>query len=283
MGNKIKEVWFDQNIQHLETRFIVSTGRTGTKFFETFINQQEGNAHCFHEPKPDLFTLGVQKMRSNLSTGAIVKEIKSNRFRYLTQLRKKKLDIYIESNPFLSLLLPELRIAFPGCKILIIVRDPLDYINSILNKRIGPNKDLYPYGNKDRRERLAATDFPDDPYCDDWETFSRAEKVAWYWNKCNSILYQESFGYQNAMVVRFEDVFNTSDLKGLNDIVDFLGMKLSRLNQGGQIDFYSQKVNTNKDRLYSFSQLSEPIKENIVEIITESSTLLDYTIPTIHS
>jgi hypothetical protein len=32
--------------------FILSTGRTGTQFFEDYINQTTDNAVCKHEPKP---------------------------------------------------------------------------------------------------------------------------------------------------------------------------------------------------------------------------------------
>ena len=60
--------------------FIVSTGRTGTKFFEDFLSQNFNEVYAVHEPRPDFFDIGISKIRKNTSKEEIVSYIKNKRF-----------------------------------------------------------------------------------------------------------------------------------------------------------------------------------------------------------
>ncbi|MEJ2051804.1 MAG: hypothetical protein P8Y60_18590, partial [Calditrichota bacterium] len=77
---------------------ILSTGRTGTKFLEEYINHTFVFGFCVHEPKPSR----IFKLLSNLRDQKII----SDRFiaNYYVRRREQYLSLekqYIESNPFM--------------------------------------------------------------------------------------------------------------------------------------------------------------------------------------
>ena len=72
------------------------------------------NFILFSEPSPDLFQLGIDKYRNNKEITLTL--IKYNRALQLYKLNKGRKDIYIESNPNLLLLLPELNKLFQESK-----------------------------------------------------------------------------------------------------------------------------------------------------------------------
>jgi hypothetical protein len=105
-----------QAFDSLPVRFIVSTGRTGTKFFESFFNHNFPEVLCLHQAKPDGFDIGIRKIREKPATDDIVKHLRSSRAGILSRLRKRHAKLYVESNPFFSLLIPKLRKAFPTAR-----------------------------------------------------------------------------------------------------------------------------------------------------------------------
>lgn len=192
----------------LKSVFIVSTGRTGTNFFESFFNQLNNNIHAVHEPQPDFFDLSMNKIRNDWNDNKIEETIKESRQKYLIQLSKHRVKYYIESNPFIPFLLPNIKNVFKKSKFIIITRQADTYVESALNKSPLDDGKIFMYDDNDGRKRLSAKDFKKDNYFAAWDKFERHEKIGWYWNKTNLILLD--FLKQNKSIclqIKFEDFF----------------------------------------------------------------------------
>ena len=198
----------------VDMTFIVSTGRTGTRFFGRFFDAFEG-VYARHEPKPDMVGLGVEYAAGRVSFQRAAGVIEANRRAIGHEVKRRGASVYVESNNrFFSLLKP-LRSVFPHARIVHVVRDGRDYVRSGLGREW--------YTGKDRFPRLTASMFPDDPWHDRWNTMDRFEKIAWRWQKKDSILSDDMADLDNTLTVRFEDIFTAPDRPGLFEITRFLG------------------------------------------------------------
>ena len=141
---------------------------------------------------------------------------------------RKSCRCYIESNPNLAYCLPVAAALFPRYKLIHIVRDGRTYVPSAYSKSpTGDGITLF-MSDTDRRRRLAATDFPDDPYRDRWAAMSRFERICWFWAKVDSMVSAESDGKPNALTVRYEDLFDgTRGYPGLEAILGFVGLNVA--------------------------------------------------------
>jgi hypothetical protein len=234
-----------RGFESLPVRFIVSTGRTGTQFFESFFNHNFPEVLFLHQPPPDGFDLSINKVREKHPRGKIVKDLRISRLEVLLKIRERGARIYIESNPFLSLLVPELREAFPTARFLWIVRDPTTYVVSAYNKSpVGDNK-MFFYAENDHRDRINALDFPNDRWREDWRKFDRFQKVCWFWNKCNEILEQEFSDHEDFLLTKFEDLFSPeNNYHGIFKMLEFFQIKVPQGMDKSTLDILMRK-NTN--------------------------------------
>ncbi len=112
--------------------FILSTGRTGTQFFEDYINRTSP-ALCRHEPRPSrrfkfLSNLYLNQKVSSRRVGKIYQNSRKKLFRSLRG------QLYIESSNFLFGCMAPLREVYPESKVIHLVRHPVDYASSHLGK-----------------------------------------------------------------------------------------------------------------------------------------------------
>lgn len=265
--------WLNPNI--VDSIFVVSTGRTGTKFFETFFNAIDAETFAVHEPQPDFFDLGIRKIRNAWSTRQIEEYIHGQRGVYLrsfTEQRKKK---YVECNPFLSLLLKEVKSVFKKARFIIITREPKSYVKSALNKSPLDDGAFYFYGKNDKRLRMRSLDFDGDSYQDQWEQFTRLEKISWYWNKCNLVLLDY---YQNnknhCLHIKFEDIFSKDKeqrFRTIGRMLAFLNINLDKETVRDLIKLIDEKDNMTKEVIYGgIETWTEEEKENFY-ILTEEA------------
>lgn len=112
--------------------FILSTGRTGTQFFEDYVNGTCDTAFCRHEPRPSRRFKFLSNMYLNGKAGT--QFIKRTYLRSRKGLfRKHQGKIYIESSNFLFACIPALNELYPELKVIHIVRHPVGYVKSHLN------------------------------------------------------------------------------------------------------------------------------------------------------
>jgi hypothetical protein len=247
-------------LQYLESSklnavFVVSTGRTGTKFFETFFNVVDKKSHTVHEPQPDFFDLSMNKVRLNWSASQIEAYIRQYRGNYLRKLSPNKIKRYVECNPFLPIILDNIVAVFKKAKIIIITREAKSYVKSALNKSPIDDGKMFVYAENDGRLRLRALDYKDDPWLNEWESFSRMQKIAWFWNKTN--LHLLDFYKNNKPIslhIKFEDIFSSDKeqrKKTIISILTFLKIKPSETLMAELLETIQTKSNTTKEEVFS--------------------------------
>ena len=245
---------------------IISSGRTGTNFMAHWFSLLSDRLFSVHEPNPDLFHLGVEKYRKKINITLNI--MKYKRSLQLYKLNKSSKNIYIESNPNLVLLLPEVNELFKNLKIIFIKRNFDTYFLSAMNKSPDNSNINYFYGKPDSRERLTAIDYNDEQFRDEWDNFKREEKIAWWWKKSNKIISDYQENNKNSITVNFEDLFSKDNRMVLNKILDFLLIESINLS-AENLAYFKNKKNTNElKRLKSFDELNNNLKDRLNKIIS---------------
>lgn len=195
--------------------FILSTGRTGTQFFEDYINQTSDTALCRHEPGPSRRFKFLTNLYLNrkVSPTIITRTYLFSRRRLFRSMGEK---IYIESSNFLFGCIPPLNVQYKDIKIIHIVRHPVDYVKSHLSHGFWRGHKKFfarhiPYW----LESIKVSD-PSNP----------VELLTARWNYVNRQIqtYSESNPYK---LVRFEDLFSENLQRSsskLNEIRKFCGL-----------------------------------------------------------
>lgn len=226
----------EQDWSEINKNFIVSTGRTGTKFFAHFLDQFS-SVHALHEPAPVFLRLAI-----NYATGKVTKEyaekkIDLYRRALCKELKREKIDKYIESNNRFFSLLEPLNEVFDKFKVVHIVRDGREYVRS------GMSRNWY---TESDGSRLRGIYFPKDPYYDQWENMNRFEKICWRWQKKDGFIYNQVQNMDNAITVRFKDIFKDDEFKGVYRILDYF--EINDENKEEIIDqMMNRKVNSTKE------------------------------------
>lgn len=272
--------WDDVNVI-----LIVSTGRTGTKFFADLFAQAFRGVEAKHEPFPDMFDLAMSYLRTNMSLQEAVENFKQHRERICAKVHKKNCRIYVESNNHLSWLLPVVLKCFKNCRIIHVVRDGREYVRSQYSKKTWSSKKdgsmAFFMGDDDCRKRPCAQDFPDDAYNSQWDQMTRFEKTCWYWTKTNRVIYETIKDDDRAITIKFEDIFNSSrGSDAMFELIETLGMAdMNRLTKDEIKTTMNCKSNATKDNLISgWQDWPEEQIESFRRIASEDMKLYGYTI-----
>ncbi|MFW5774946.1 MAG: hypothetical protein ACOCW2_01535 [Chitinivibrionales bacterium] len=156
--------------------------------------------------KTGIRNLSQHYLSGNLSVGSLVKKIRQHRHRYYKSIDK---ELIIESYYQWYGVLPAIPHAFKQYKIVAVVRDPRTWVSSWIN--FGAH-----YGSKDSvmscgKSRLNPSMIGDTFYIDRWHEMSRFQKLCWTWKTVYTTIVDFIRGNQNAMLVRYEDIFLSSD------------------------------------------------------------------------
>lgn len=204
-----------QDWNSIQPVFIVSTGRTGTQFFAEFFNLFP-SVRSLHEPQPDFLKLGIEYAQGLVDFETASRQIELKRRAYCHELKQEGIKLYVESNNrFFSLLKP-LRAVFPHSKVIYIVRDGRDYVRSGISRVW--------YTEHDKVPRLRADMFPDDLHAKQWRQMDRFEKIAWRWQKKDGFIHADFQHLDNALKVKFEDIFYDPERSGVYQISRFIGI-----------------------------------------------------------
>lgn len=262
----------------LDATFIVSTGRTGTKFFESFFRETEKqDILAVHEPQPDLFDLAIERHRAGVSSKEIAQKIRAARDPFLRSYCHTRTKKYIESNPFASFLLPEIQQVFKKARFVVITRAAKTYVKSAMNKSPLDDGAFYLYDDQDKRPRLRATDFEGDSYFEAWADFDRKQRIAWYWNKCNGVLMD--FVEANPTItlhLKFEELFSkdkTTRQKSIAQLLEFTNIQLEEEQLQKSLALLDVKKNQTKEQVYEgVEQWSAQEQEQFISLTREAQT-----------
>ena len=195
--------------------FILSTGRTGTQFFEAYINQTSPEAVCKHEPRPSRRFKFISNLYLDKRVGPkMINRIYSrSRKKLFRSLEGKS---YIESSNFIFGCLPALNESYEDIRIIHIVRHPLTYVKSHLAKGFWRgHKRVFARHIPYWLEKITVTDRSDP-----------IQLLAARWDYVNRQI--ESYSETNPYLrVRFEDLFSQDAGQAsaqLNTIREFCGL-----------------------------------------------------------
>lgn len=226
--NRIEKISVNQfyDWKNIEATFIVSTGRTGTKFFGEFFTKNFKNAYSVHEPGPDFLEQSVLYRQGKLDANSFAKQLKFHRSLICKKLYQENIPIYIESNNNITSSIGLIEKVFPKHKIIFVVRDPKSYMVSSFNKIHGAGPGGYRlFSDNDFRLRLTADMLPNDPYFGKWKDMTRFEKLCWHWVTYNEMIL-EHLKTNKGLTLKFEDIFS-DDVSSIQKIIEFIGLDAS--------------------------------------------------------
>lgn len=213
---------------NIQVAFIVSTGRTGTMFLAKFLDDHVSGVLARHEPFPDLLEQSISYFRGELSRTQARDAFAQGRRKNCNLTHLNRCDHYVESNNFLSYMLPALKELFPQARFVHVTRSGPEFVRSIMSKQVGRSKGSEPalfMSENDTDQRLRGTDFPDEDYADRWNSMSRFERICWYWMRHDRLLHDQLENYSNAMRVKFEDIIDAQrGFPGVWSTLEFLGL-----------------------------------------------------------
>jgi hypothetical protein len=163
-----------------------------------------------------------------------------------------------------------------------ITRNPDTYVFSAYRK--DPKNDGVNdfYGDTVHRQRLTAVDFGD-LNRQKWAELSRVERIAWYWNKCNSMLMETKRGFcESAIHIKFEDVFNKSEEikeEALKRLLNFTHPKYSIVaNRATVLALLNNKKNASKalSQENSLADFGHDIHERVYHLVSPMRLVLGY-------
>ena len=122
-----------EDIKKIPVTFILSTGRTGTQFFARYLTQTCNDVLCLHEPHPTRRFKWYSNyyLTNRLSSQFVSGEFLKTRRKILRNFSGKE---YVESNNMIFGCINPIASEMETVKIVHIIRHPLTYIKSHLNK-----------------------------------------------------------------------------------------------------------------------------------------------------
>ncbi len=217
------------------TVLVVSGGRTGTKFFGDRLARMLPECHSVHEPdviagfeypigerlrtfglyhmvigrllgRTGIRNLSLQYLSGRLDHGAAVQAIVRHRARYYASLGK---PVVLEAYTGWFGLLPVLPDAFARVKVVVVYRDPRDWVRSIMNwgTFYGPRDWVGRLG----LGRLLPGTIGDREAAARWPRMSRFERVCWAWTAINRTLREGAARLPSSLCCRYEALFLEQD------------------------------------------------------------------------
>jgi hypothetical protein len=237
--------------------FVTSAGRTATRFISELI--ELAIPDCYADQEPDVWRLDsviidfkknypqfARKIRDfgllNMTLGKLtplgnprglsaarqmgkISEAKASRllFDFRNQfLSGLEHSVYAECNLQIVGLIDIIPKVFPNSKTVFIIRDGRDWVRSSSNGYFAP----YSIGDPVRffpGSRASAKRCADDPFSDRWESFSRFQKLCWYWRKHTQYALETLSKNPNSKIIKYETLFDRSrHLEEMTNLLQYL-------------------------------------------------------------
>ena len=226
-----------QKIDTNKSYFIVSCARSGSTSLATILSMA-ANGVCAIEPSPNLNVESRDLMDGRLDDPHLV--IRKNVLpRVLTGIKKN--EVYGEKNvtygPFIRHLYDEL-----GCRFVLIKRDGRDVVRSLIdwhNRKFGSiyrecrdPGDLTPQAltavaklplHLDTSDYSRPRPSPDEEIYEKWETLSRFEMCAYYWQRINKLYLEELKQLPECAWVEID--YSAPTVTDIQRVIGFLGLE----------------------------------------------------------
>ena len=232
---------------------IASGGRTGTTFFGERLGEVIDDCFSVHEPdvlaledpsltlsrvrklglwnivfgkmagKSGLRPIGHRYLSGGLSEAEVIRLLRSQRERYYSSIDQ---SLVVESNGRFWMVAPILHKVWPGVKLIGVLRDPRDWIESW--RRYMPHKHgvggwirWFPLGP------LTPAEVGDTEWVERWDSLGPFGRLAWDWRMICRQLERAEREAPNVRIFRFEDLFG-SEITAARNLVEFAANHESR-------------------------------------------------------
>jgi hypothetical protein len=186
--------------QWLSTRqifFVVSTGRTGTKWLAELLNQHT-DALVEHEPVPTEQLAHKTALLNGVTSDNYIKKFRLKEIYIRVAKEHPDLKTYGEVNGALRRHIVPIRKYVPNVKLIHLVRDGRDVVRSVVSRGTFSGRHPVYY---DFRPPIV------DEYSKRWEVLPEFEKTCWIWQWENAYMRQHI-----THCARFEDITSSYDL-----------------------------------------------------------------------
>ena len=238
--------------------FFLSTGRAGTETIYTILKNIEGiSSH--HEPHPLLFELGSKLYQnSNIDNDIVLSEIHEKRKELWSKLQG---NVYIETSPQVTFVHEYFSHFFNNCKYCWVIRDPIEFINS------GLNRDYYLTNSFWDKNRL--TPKKGSSFLNIWPNLNQVSKILWLWTETNRYIYEKTLALNSSQFysIRSQDIFNNTPMlyKMLSFIKDELNITEKNIE-----NILRKKINKNIKSKFQYKTFSElNLDKNILSFFNE--------------
>jgi hypothetical protein len=215
--------------------FVTSAGRTGTKYFGNLLGQMIAESFSVHEPDV-IMDFKIKSMRQvrqfglyqlvfgklmgktgirNLSQRYLSKKIDLERLKTaIIDHRRKYYDsiqqeLIIESYSGWYGVIPGIQSLYKNYKVVVIIRDPRDWVTSNMNW--GTMYGKRDWVSKLKLGRLSPELIGDDEYETRWQAFSRFQKLCWAWKTIYETTIRGAGTNPNVGFFKFEDLFKSKN------------------------------------------------------------------------
>jgi len=255
--------------------FVLSTGRSGSKFLHTIISQCD-DIQSNHEAFPTLqyfsnFAFHNQEKQELLSA-----MFNASRMELILDAYNNN-KLFFESNQCHVFFANAIAILFKKAKFIHLIRHPGDFICSAIKKGWHLNDTIWEAG----RVKMS--------YEEEWQKLDQVQKLAWTWQITNDFIrcFFENQDHERLLTVKLEDL--TSQKESVSKVLSFIGSKniikeeIIRQLQGNKVNelfiHHLEPVNMKKVKEYpTFATWSNETKGRISKYLDKLSLYYDYKI-----
>ena len=192
--------------------FVLTTGRSGSKFIANFFNELHADVvDAHHEPSPVLESFPDSFYNNQNNYDYLESSFKLSRIELILKSYIKD-KVYFESNQCLVFLAHAIIKTFPNARFIHLVRNPVDFTLSAIRKGWYVNDSIWESGRIKLRN------------LEKWNAMTQLEKIAWYWQENNSYIekFKKTINPSQVLTLKFEDM--VSDKDSLIELLNFCGV-----------------------------------------------------------
>ena len=223
--------------------FVLSTGRTGTLFLTNILNQLP-KTHVEHEPKNELLYYSKYAFENRRTKSDEIKlMIDASRYETIRNCFLNE-QTYIETNNRITFFAYELAQLYPNAKFIHLVRPPVEFIKSGLNREWYSGNHLHDEGRITHQSKEV------------WDGFSDEEKIAWLWNETNQFIedFKTSIAPDRHLTVISNKMYHSKQIQ--HDIVKFIGLDTFDYKEVKQVNKQKNRLQYEVDELKIASLLT---------------------------
>ena len=225
--------------------FIASGGRTGTTFLGERLHEVVDDCFSKHEPdvlahdwdkatasirefgawhmifgrllgQSGLRVLGHQYLAGKLREDQLIERMKRQRETWHASIDK---PLIVESSWRYWMLAPVLQKAYPGSRLIGMVRDPREWIESW--RRHQPRRHTKSFQIWFPLGPLTPAQIGDHEWADQWDSFDQFSRLAWDWRTITSALARAEESGDPVRVYRFEELFKSGSNGKIEELVSY--------------------------------------------------------------